>query len=298
VTVVLLVLAGAPVATAGRPAMAAGGAKDDPRTREAMALYRAGKFEEAAQIFAPLTAEYPKDLFLLRNLGLCFYRVRKPEEALANLREYLYKKRDAAAEDRQEVQGWIAEMEALRAEQMKVPPASGTPAPAPVAPAAAPVEPSPAHVQPAPPVAAAPSGAWVSSPQASAQTPAVQGVNGEQNAVATSSGKKDSGAGNGTLAAVAVAVGVVGVAAGVTMTMLSQQKFDEVEKIYDPDAESSGKTMATLSFVGYGVGAAALVTAIMLYSRDDKGQATGPRGLAILPSVNGTSLGAVLGGKF
>jgi hypothetical protein len=76
-----------------------------------------------------------------RNLGACFYYLRKPEPAISNLRHYLLRKKDIAPDDKQVVERWIAEMERLReqesAARLPLPAAPGqsaaapTPAPAP-----------------------------------------------------------------------------------------------------------------------------------------------------------------------
>jgi len=50
-------------------------------------------------------------------LGLCYYYLRRPEPALINLRGYLARTQSSiAAEDREDVERWIREMEALRAQ--------------------------------------------------------------------------------------------------------------------------------------------------------------------------------------
>jgi len=36
----------------------------------------------------------------VRNLGACYYYLRRPDPAMSNLREYLHKKKDIAPDDR------------------------------------------------------------------------------------------------------------------------------------------------------------------------------------------------------
>ena len=158
-------------------AQAAGlSAKDTAKAKEARQLYKAGQYEEAANIFLRLSSDYPDMLVLTRNLGACYYYLHRPEPALSNLREYLQRQQNITPEDRREVEGWIAEMEKLRSQMSAIPsaapvvapvpppsvvvpspspaPSSSPPVPAmPLPPVASPVAPStpgPAVVQPAP----------------------------------------------------------------------------------------------------------------------------------------------------
>jgi hypothetical protein len=83
--------------------------------KEAELRYRQGDYEGAAKIFAALSVGHSANPLYVRNLGACFYRMRRPEPAISNLRDYLTRAKDIAIEDRSEVQSWIAEMETLRA---------------------------------------------------------------------------------------------------------------------------------------------------------------------------------------
>jgi tetratricopeptide (TPR) repeat protein len=71
-------------------ALAAGlTAKDTARAKQARQLYKEGRYEDAAKLFSRLSSAYPDMLVLTRNLGACYYYLRRPEPALSNLREYL-----------------------------------------------------------------------------------------------------------------------------------------------------------------------------------------------------------------
>lgn len=146
-------------------------AKADAKT--AMRLYKEGNYEDAAKIFVKLSVAYPDMLVFVRNLGACYYYLRRYEPALSNLRDYSHRKNDMAADDRAEVAGWIGEIERIRdqASVAAAPPAAipgpsvaAVPIPVPVAappvpePAAAAEPPSP------PPTAAAPTSAPPSQP--------------------------------------------------------------------------------------------------------------------------------------
>ena len=120
---------------AARPAAAAEmdrNAKADAKT--AMRFYKEGNYEDAAKIFIRLSIAYPDMLVFVRNLGACYYYMRRYEPALSNLRDYEHRKKDMAADDRAEVAGWIGEMERLRdqAAAPSVLPAAPGPAAAPI----------------------------------------------------------------------------------------------------------------------------------------------------------------------
>jgi tetratricopeptide (TPR) repeat protein len=137
--------------------------------KQATRLYKQGQYQEAAEIFARLSVDYPDMPIFDRNLGACFYHLRKPEPALSNLRRYLGRRQDIAPDDKAVVDRWIDEMEQLRARNAAASapsaplPALPTPQPAPVAapaPAAAQaplaqVAPPPKTEEPAPAIPAA-----------------------------------------------------------------------------------------------------------------------------------------------
>jgi len=161
---------------AARPATAAEmdkNAKADAKT--AMRFYKEGNYEDAARIFLKLSVAYPDMLVFVRNLGACYYYLRRYEPALSNLRDYEHRKKDIAPDDRAEVAGWIGEMERMRdqAAAAVVP----APTPTPVAPVVAPV---PILAPMAAPTASAPGSPEPTAPElppaqspAAAQAPAV-----------------------------------------------------------------------------------------------------------------------------
>jgi F0F1-type ATP synthase membrane subunit c/vacuolar-type H+-ATPase subunit K len=67
-----------------------------------------------------------------------------------------------------------------------------------------------------------------------------------------------------------VALTVVGLAAfggGVAFGLAAHSAASSVASQYDPNRDAAGKRDATLQWVGYGVGAAALVTGVILLVR-------------------------------
>jgi tetratricopeptide (TPR) repeat protein len=143
--------------------------KGEADAKQATRLYKQGQYQEAAEIFARLSVDYPDMPIFDRNLGACFYHLRKPEPALSNLRRYLSRRQDIAPDDKAVVDRWIDEMEQLRAQNAAasappaLPPALPAPQPPPAeipaSPAAtepplAPPAPSPRAAEPAPAAAA------------------------------------------------------------------------------------------------------------------------------------------------
>lgn len=115
--------------------------KGESEAKEAVRLYKQGLYEDAAKLFAKLSVDYPDMLIFERNLGACFYYLKKPEPALSNLRHYLAHKKDIEQDDKDIVERWIAEMEKLREQS--------------AAPALPPVSPAPAAEPSVPPPTAA-----------------------------------------------------------------------------------------------------------------------------------------------
>jgi tetratricopeptide (TPR) repeat protein len=141
-------------------------AKADAKT--AMRLYKEGNYEDAAKIFVKLSVAYPDMLVFVRNLGACYYYMRRYEPALSNLRDYEHRKKDIAPDDRAEIAGWIGEMERIRdqAAAAAAPAATPTPPAAPV-PIAVPIAPTP--TPPSPP--ATPPSAPAEQPSVAVEPP-------------------------------------------------------------------------------------------------------------------------------
>ena len=144
--------------------------KGEADAKQATRLYKQGQYQEAAEIFARLSVDYPDMPIFDRNLGACFYHLRKPEPALSNLRRYLSRRQDIAPDDKAVVDRWIDEMEQLRAQNAAasappaLPPALPAPQPPPAEIPASPAATEPPLVPPAPsPRAAEPAPAAAAS---------------------------------------------------------------------------------------------------------------------------------------
>jgi tetratricopeptide (TPR) repeat protein len=292
--------------------------KSSADAKKATQLYKQGSYEEAAAVFLQLSVDNPDMPVFVRNLGACYYYLRRPDPALSNLREYLHKKKDIAPDDSAEVEGWIAEMDQLR-QHGSTPAAAPVPIPAPVpvpapVPSALPVAPIPQVPAPAytplppaePPAAPvvmpdAPP-APLDVPAALPQTPvtpapiytATPPAPGPAVAVAQVPPPRESGSGRKTAAWVLGGVGVAGLVAGGFLSYLASSNFSDIENKYDPGKHNDGKTYANFQWLGYGVGGAAIVTAVILL-------ATGrdaPKSVALAPAVGPGMAGAALSGTF
>jgi hypothetical protein len=87
---------------------------DEARIEEATRLFLGGQYAEAEKRLVELVAGHPEVPNLQRKLGLCYYYLRRPGPALTNLRGYLARERGISAQDREDVERWIREMEGLR----------------------------------------------------------------------------------------------------------------------------------------------------------------------------------------
>jgi tetratricopeptide (TPR) repeat protein len=90
--------------------------RTDPRELQAREAFAASRYRDALDLYAKLYAEKLHPTYL-RNIGRCHQNMGNPEEAIASFRDYLRKAPDLPASERQEVEGFISEMEALREKQ-------------------------------------------------------------------------------------------------------------------------------------------------------------------------------------
>ena len=136
--------------TAGGSWPAPASAAEDAREVEARALFAKGDYEPALDIYAKLFAEKNDPLYL-RNIGRCYQKLKNPDKSIDAFKEYL-RRGKIKSRERDEVNGFIKEMEDLKAQQAAAPPVAPPP-PAPVTP----VEPTRVAAPPPaapPPVAA------------------------------------------------------------------------------------------------------------------------------------------------
>jgi len=127
-------------------AFASGQARaEDRREIEGRSWFAKGEYEKALDLYAELFAENNDPVFL-RNIGRCYQKLRRPEKSIDAFREYLRRAHVRPAE-RDEINGFIKEMQELQASQ------AGTAPAAPTAPPAA-SSPKPFETTPPPPLSA------------------------------------------------------------------------------------------------------------------------------------------------
>jgi hypothetical protein len=122
-------------------------AATDAREIKAREDFAAGHFQEALDIFARLYAESLHPNYL-RNIARCYQKLEQPERAIDTFRDYLHKAKGISADEQNEIDGYIKEMEDLkrqreeRAQRAAREAQPGTPAALPPAPEPASISPS------------------------------------------------------------------------------------------------------------------------------------------------------------
>jgi tetratricopeptide (TPR) repeat protein len=223
----MLALVGAPLRVGAAPI--------DKREVQARKDFAAGRYEQAAELFAELFA-LTSDPIHLRNIARCYQSLKRPTEAISNFENYLRKANKLSPTEREEIQGYIKEMEALQAAQRPAPPRPEPEQPAAVTPAPAPAAPSP--------------GMEAKLPIAIAPAPT----------------NDDTGRSFRVAGIATGAAGVALLATGLGFGIAASSASDAVGAMWDPDKDKAGNRYETLQWVGYGLGAAALGTGIFLYA--------------------------------
>lgn len=95
-------------------------AAPDRREMQAREAYAAGNYQPALDLYVKLYAEKLNPIFL-RNIGRCYQNLGDADKAINSFREYLRKAKDLKADERAEVNGYIAEMDALKKKNEREP---------------------------------------------------------------------------------------------------------------------------------------------------------------------------------
>jgi hypothetical protein len=288
----------------GRALAAALTAKDSAKAKQAQQSYKEGQYEDAAKIFSELSIEYPDKPAFTRNLGACFYYLRRPEPAISNLREYLDRAKNITEKDRTEVEGWIAEMKKLRDQTAVVasaPPAAVEAPPPMVAappPAAAPAPPPAAVESDQPPVVATPAPSEPPVPIAPAAAAPAPAPALTPAAETVAPARTNAGQGMRIAGIACGAVGLASIGTAIYFYTHATSLSDTITTSDSPSASDyqSGKTAQTMQWVFYSVGAAALATGSVLYylgwRAEDSGQT------AVAPMVGPGFAGLAAKGAF
>jgi tetratricopeptide (TPR) repeat protein len=108
-------------------------AQQDDVELTARTHFAAGEYQQALDIYAKLYAQTLHPTYL-RNVGRCYQNMGKPDEAISALREYLRKAENLEPKHREEVEGFIREMEDLKRQRDGTGAGAGVGSPATAAP--------------------------------------------------------------------------------------------------------------------------------------------------------------------
>jgi hypothetical protein len=259
---VALLLGSAPVAEA-KPS------STQAKERLAKKACLAGDPAKGVEILAELYVD-TNNITYIYNQGRCFEQNRRYEDAVGRFREYLLKGESTLSDsDKADAKKRIETCEsylpkpetrtALTPEPVSATPVVQTPPPDPLV----------------------------------SETPTVAVVRQVQH-------DKNAGAGLRIAGIVVGAVGVAALGAGLALNLKANSMASDLEKPdnFNRDTDSSRKDYKTLSWVGYGVGAALLAGGSVMYLLGWRaGQASGSD-IALVPTFTSGSAGALLTGAF
>jgi tetratricopeptide (TPR) repeat protein len=97
------------------PAQAAG-KRTDKREVEARQAFAAGRYQESLDLYAQLYADKVHPTYL-RNIGRCYQNLQQPDKAINAFRDYLRQAKELSPAEKGEIDGYIAEMEAMKNQQ-------------------------------------------------------------------------------------------------------------------------------------------------------------------------------------
>jgi tetratricopeptide (TPR) repeat protein len=228
-----------------------------------------GNYTEGVAILSKLFVE-TKDPTYIFNQGRCFEQNRRYEDAISRFQEYLRAGRKTLeASDKAEAEQHMSDCREMLAQErgMSPPPSA----------------PQPIVATPTPYVAPEP-----------VQAP-------EPQPIITRPAAKPASTGAGLrIAGITVAsFGVVAAGVGLTFNLMANNTVNDMYKTPDGyKKESDRKNYETVAWVGYGVGAACVVTGTILYAIGHKAKSSHSDDIALIPMVGQDRAGAVLAGAF
>jgi tetratricopeptide (TPR) repeat protein len=98
---------------AARALPAAAAEDESAAEKQARTYFVTGEYKQALDIYARLYLETNHPTYL-RNIGRCQQNLGEADKAIASFHEYLRKAKDLSADQRAEIEGYIAEMEQLK----------------------------------------------------------------------------------------------------------------------------------------------------------------------------------------
>ena len=253
------------------------------REAEARRACAAGQVEKGIEVLAELLVEIGHPNYVY-NQARCYQQNGRAEEAINRFREYLRAAPSISASERQRVEGFVAELEAELARRGST--------------SAAGARPAETRAQTEPPVDAAPR----------VRQPPPERDKTEAKVTQTT---PTAGAERSQLmrrsAMILGGVGLVAIAGGAFSSLkvhtLVQEQNDRLAEAHAKggtvppeifrENKDAGERYATLQWVGYGVGAAALVGAVVCWVLGGEESASGTTAL-LLPDLSPNRAGGVL----
>jgi hypothetical protein len=222
-----------------------------------------GDYQTGIALLAELFVQ-TKDPVMIFNQGRCFEQNSRYEEAITRFDEYLRITKNTDAKDRGDAQEHIAECQAKVARGNTL-----TPPPPP------PDDPSPE----------ATTGAGTTTPP---PPPLVEAAP-----------RADTGRSKRIAGIIVGSVGLVAVGTGIALNLHANRLASDLNSPtgYDRDKASSQSLYKNLTYVGYGVGAACLVSGVVLYILGNRAETEAPS-LALRPLITPTLTSLSLQGVF
>jgi hypothetical protein len=206
----------------------------------------AGDFRKGVEILAGLYVD-TDDATYIFNQGRCYEQNHQWVNATDRFREYLRKNESLAPKIKADVEKHIADCEALQEKE--------TPKVAPM-PVTAPALPPP-------------------PPMPAEQTKVVSGESAPP--------QENQGSGMRVAGIVCGSIGVAALATGLILNLKANSLASDFNRTRNPSTQSSQSTYKTGSMIGYGVGAGALVTGIVLYLIGHPSADPTPSRVSLLP---------------
>ena len=255
---------------AAGPARAANKANKQAKEDSARLACLNGDYSEGVAILSKLFVEH-KDPTYIFNQGRCLEQNRRYEDAIARFQEYLRAGRKKLDEnDRDEAERRIASCKEMMAQENAR---------------------SPSILQPKP-VVASPSPVRAKPEPEPNPEPVVTQHAPQPASTSDGAGLRISGI-------VVASFGVIATGAGVLFNVKANGTVDDMYSTYDGyTKESDRKTYETLAWVGYGVGAACVVTGAILYAVGLKARSNSTGSVALVPTAGPDRAGAALIGAF
>ncbi len=261
VAIVFALLAARPASAASRQA----------RANLARQACLDGNYAEGVAVLSKLFVE-TKNATYIFNQGRCFEQNRRYDDAIARFQEFLLAGHEKlGSNEKADADQHISYCKEMLAQERAIVPTS----------------PAPQPVVDAPPVAPAASAPATAPEPTVIQQPAPGPI------------PPSGGAGLRTGGIVVATFGVAALGAGILLNVKANHTVNDMYSTYDGySKESDRKTYEALAWVGYGLGAACVVTGAVLYGIGLKEKSGPASGLALVPVIGTSQAGAVLTGAF